>query len=89
MTTGDAQREQVRERYAEAARSAAESKPCGCGDTCCDDGVRGDGCCGDECCGGGVPAGDFGEALYSPEERGELPAGAALASLGCDNPIGP
>ena len=29
----------------------------------------------------------FGEALYSAEERGELPAAAALASLGCGNPI--
>ena len=28
----------------------------------------------------------FGEALYSAEERGELPDAAALASLGCGNP---
>ena len=31
-------------------------------------------------------AGDFGEALYSAEQRGELPDAAALASLGCGNP---
>ena len=35
-------------------------------------------CCADEA--------DFGEALYSAEERGELPDAAALASLGCGNP---
>ena len=28
----------------------------------------------------------FGEALYSAEQRGELPEAAALASLGCGNP---
>jgi SAM-dependent methyltransferase len=35
-------------------------------------------CCADEA--------DFGETLYSAEERGELPDAAALASLGCGNP---
>jgi arsenite methyltransferase len=35
-------------------------------------------CCADET--------SFGEALYSAEERGELPDAAALASLGCGNP---
>jgi arsenite methyltransferase len=35
-------------------------------------------CCADET--------GFGEALYSAEERGELPDAAALASLGCGNP---
>jgi arsenite methyltransferase len=35
-------------------------------------------CCGDEA--------GFGEALYSAEQRGELPDAAALASLGCGNP---
>jgi arsenite methyltransferase len=35
-------------------------------------------CCSDEA--------GFGEALYSAEERGELPDAAALASLGCGNP---
>jgi SAM-dependent methyltransferase len=29
----------------------------------------------------------FGEALYTDEQRGELPDAAALASLGCGNPI--
>jgi len=35
-------------------------------------------CCDDEA--------GFGEALYSAEQRGELPDAAALASLGCGNP---
>ena len=32
-------------------------------------------------------AASFGEALYDAEQRGELPEAAALASLGCGNPI--
>ena len=41
------------------------------------------------CCGSGSCCADpeFGEALYSTEERGELPDTAALASLGCGNPV--
>jgi arsenite methyltransferase len=64
-------REQVRERYAEAARAVEDEGGCGCGSGSC-------------CAGEG--AGDFGEALYSAEQRGELPDAAALASLGCGNP---
>jgi arsenite methyltransferase len=92
MSTSNTLREQVRERYAQAAqiaeegRSVIEAQACGCGDTCCSDGSRSDGCCGDECCGGGTPAQDFGETLYSSDERAELPEAAALASLGCGNP---
>jgi arsenite methyltransferase len=63
-------REQVRQRYAEAARRAEGGNGCGCG--------RGS-CCEDE-------VGDSGEALYSAEQRGELPDAAVLASLGCGNP---
>jgi arsenite methyltransferase len=55
-------REQVRQRYAEAAKA-------------------GSGCCNESCC-----SEDFGESLYSAEQRGELPDAAALASLGCGNP---
>jgi arsenite methyltransferase len=40
----------------------------------------GSGCCGDS------GSADFGESLYSAEQRGELPDAAALASLGCGNP---
>jgi arsenite methyltransferase len=42
-------------------------------------------CCGTSCCDGGSCT-DFGSALYSSEERSELPDAAALASLGCGNP---
>jgi arsenite methyltransferase len=45
--------------------------------------VSGGGGCA-PCCGDGDPK--FGEALYDVEQRGELPAAAALASLGCGNP---
>jgi arsenite methyltransferase len=42
------------------------------------------GSCGSgSCCEGD---GDFGEALYSSEDRGALPDAATLASLGCGNP---
>ena len=70
MSTDSAEtlREQVRDRYAEAARSVTTGSGCGSG-SCCE----------------GEPS-DFGEALYSAEQRGELPEAAALASLGCGNP---
>jgi SAM-dependent methyltransferase len=41
------------------------------------------GCGGGSCC---AESGDFGEALYDPEQRGGLPETATLASLGCGNP---
>src|SRR5919201_422936 len=68
-------REEIRVRYAEAARSAATG--CGCGgDSCCEE----HGCCGDA-----GPAA-FGAALYDAEVQDSLPDGAVLASLGCGNP---
>jgi arsenite methyltransferase len=70
-TTADELREQVRARYAEAARSVSAGGGCGCGEG---------GCCGD----GEEPG--FGEALYAADEREGLPATAVLASLGCGNP---
>jgi arsenite methyltransferase len=69
--TAESLREQVRDRYAEAARAA--------------EGAGGSGCGNGSCCQDGSP-GDFGEALYSAEQRGELPDTAVLASLGCGNP---
>src|SRR5205823_3574357 len=69
--TAETLREQVRQRYAEAARAVEGGCGCGCGSgSCCE----------------GEAAGDFGEALYSVEQREELPDAAALASLGCGNP---
>ena len=72
MTTesADLLREQVRERYAEAARAVGTGSSATCGDgSCCDGKVT-----------------DFGEGLYSEDQRGEIPDAAALASLGCGNP---
>jgi arsenite methyltransferase len=73
--TSDTLREQVRERYAEAA-VAAERGGCGC--------TESGGCCGNAACDG--DEGAFGERLYTIEQRGELPTATTLASLGCGNP---
>ncbi len=66
--------EQVRERYADAAVGLVQGSGCGCD---CDS----IGCCGEE------PTTLFGQGLYSPDERSDLPEGAAAASLGCGNPV--
>ena len=64
-------KEEVRQRYAEAALRV---------------GTDSGGCCGDGCgCGDGQAS--FGSALYGEAEQGELPEAAVLASLGCGNPI--
>ena len=63
-------REEVRERYAEAARTHADAGGCGCGDG---------GCCGDS-------APSFGSGLYGVEDRSHVPRDAVSASLGCGNP---
>jgi arsenite methyltransferase len=75
MSTADLLREQVRERYAQAA-VAAESGGCGC--------TESGGCCGNVACDGEEAS--FGEALYTIDQRAELPDAASLASLGCGNP---
>ena len=79
-TTADVLREQVRSRYAEAARVVLEP---GAGQA---------GCCDSEsCCGAGPAAaaavGGFSEGLYREGETDGLPADAVLASLGCGNPL--
>jgi SAM-dependent methyltransferase len=71
-------REEVRERYAAAARSAAgapENAGCGCGS-------------GSSCCGSDAPATDerFGSALYDAAEAEQAPEAALSASLGCGVP---
>jgi SAM-dependent methyltransferase len=68
--TSESLREQVRARYAEAARAVENGGSCGSG----------------SCCGGESESADFGEALYTAEQRGAVPDAAALASLGCGNP---
>src|SRR5712692_2324348 len=67
-------RAQVRARYAKAAEAALS----GPGEPCC-----GSGCgCEDD-----GAAGKFGSGLYPAGDRGELPAEAVAASLGCGNPV--
>jgi arsenite methyltransferase len=73
-TSADSLREEVRRRYAEAAQSVSEGSDSGCG------------CGSGSCCEGESASTDFGESLYSLEQRGELPDATALASLGCGNP---
>ena len=73
MTTTDT-REQVRERYAEAAIGLEAGRGCGCD---CD----GIGCCGEE------ETTLFGQGLYATDERSALPDKAVAASLGCGNPV--
>jgi SAM-dependent methyltransferase len=66
-------REEVRARYAEAALAVEAGRPGSCGSgSCCETAAAETG---------------FGEALYDAEQRRELPDAAALASLGCGNPM--
>jgi arsenite methyltransferase len=77
-------REEVRERYAEAARAVLDLTQ----------GQQG-GCCGSSaagsCCANGSAALDsadcFGATLYGEGETDGLPEEAVLASLGCGNPL--
>lgn len=77
-------REQIRSRYAEAARAVLEPKP-GAPAGCCGSSTVGSGC------GTGSAALDsadcFGGSLYAEDETDELPEEAVLASLGCGNPL--
>lgn len=67
-------REQVRERYARAARGLASGEGCGCD-------CESIGCCGEEA------TTLFGLGLYDVEQRSGLPEDAVTASLGCGNPV--
>jgi arsenite methyltransferase len=90
-------REQVRERYAAAANRVTgggtnsdvlQVESC-CGPSTAADAPEGDACCSS--CGPAVTASEvdeqFGAALYSADERSELPPEALAASLGCGNPL--
>ena len=68
----DTVREQVRDRYAEAARAVSSGDSANCG--------RG------SCCSTPAEEALFGKALYDAEQRADLPGAAAAASLGCGNP---
>jgi arsenite methyltransferase len=83
-TDTDRLREQVRDRYAGAARQATsgtQASDCGCGQPA-------DCGCATSCCGPADQTTEpgFGAELYTIGERGELPEAALLASLGCGNP---
>jgi arsenite methyltransferase len=77
-------REEVRARYAEAARAVVEPKA-GVAASCCGSSAA------DSCCGAGSAAaeavGGFSEHLYRDGETDGLPEEAVLASLGCGNPL--
>jgi len=73
-TTADELRNEVRERYAQAAAAATS------GHAACD-------CGGGACCEHVDGTSGYGEALYDAEERETLPDAAVLASLGCGNPV--
>ena len=68
----EAMREEVRARYAEAARAVSEGETGSCGSR--------------SCCSPTGEDGLFGETLYDPEQRAALPGTATTASLGCGNP---
>ena len=70
-STTDDLREEVRRRYAEAAKAVT---------------TGGSGCCGPSDCCGDAPSDSFGPALYALDERAAAPDSAFLASLGCGNP---
>jgi arsenite methyltransferase len=76
-------REEVREKYAAAARAAAAGEPCGCGGADAEA----------SCCGPPVdavaysPGGQvFGDSLYSAADAEGAPVAAVQASLGCGVP---
>jgi arsenite methyltransferase len=77
-------REEVRSRYAAAARAVLEPEAGGTA-SCCGNSAD------DSCCGAGSAAaeavGGFSENLYREGETEGLPEEAVLASLGCGNPI--
>ncbi|HZA47118.1 MAG TPA: hypothetical protein VE568_17755, partial [Rubrobacter sp.] len=71
----DGIREQVRQRYAEAALSVKDGGEAGC--------------CDSECCGDSTAEAQrvvLTDKSYSSGELGELPQEAVNASLGCGNP---
>ena len=66
-------REEVKARYAEAARAVATGETQGCGSGSC-------------CASVDADSANFGEALYDAEQRAGLPDAPRTASLGCGNP---
>ena len=77
-------REEVRSRYAAAARAVLEPQA-GVAASCCG-GSAADSCRGTEAT-AAEAVGGFSEGLYREGETDGLPEEAVLASLGCGNPI--
>jgi len=77
-------RDEVRARYAEAARAVLEPRA-GADVSCCG-GTTADSCCGAEPA-SAEAVGGFSTGLYRDGETDGLPEEAVLASLGCGNPI--
>jgi SAM-dependent methyltransferase len=77
----DAVREQVRSRYAQAARAVLEPGTGQAG--CCEPSAAS--CCGPDPT--ALAVGEFSQGLYPDGETDGLPADAVLASLGCGNPL--
>ena len=81
---GNGLREEVRARYAEAARAVLEPEA-GVAASCCGSPAA------DSCCGAGPASaeavGGFSVGLYREGETDGLPEEAVLASLGCGNPL--
>jgi arsenite methyltransferase len=75
-------REEVRSRYAAAARTVLEPQA-GMAASCCGS-LASDSCCG---AGAAEAVGGFSEGLYREGETDGLPEEAVLSSLGCGNPI--
>jgi len=75
-------REEVRSRYAAAARAVLEPQA-GVAASCCGSSAA-DSCCGTSAA---EEVGGFSERLYREGETDGLPEEAVLASLGCGNPI--
>src|SRR5512133_4130359 len=92
-TTLEKLREQVRERYAAAARTVTSGQGhatcCGDGETCCTGTAETETGPRASCCGPTVLEADdnFGSALYLAADRASLPVAAVAASLGCGNPL--
>ena len=76
--TGTTIKEQVRERYAKAAREVQA----GGGGSCCGEGA----CCGDAAGAEVLSSEAFGSQGYRDDQLAVLPADAVAASLGCGNP---
>ena len=90
-TSEERLQEQVRARYAAAATAVSTGQGAGCGTSSAG---HVEACCAPaesvSCCSAPLALEvdeSFGAGLYSDAERGELPADALAASLGCGNPL--